>query len=506
MCYNSLTFMSKSQENTSRQPVVAILGHVDHGKSTLLDYIHKTNVVDGEAGGITQGISAYEATVNGRQMTFIDTPGHEAFQHMRERGVEIADIAILVVSAEDGVKTQTLQAFKAISDRNIPYIVAINKIDKAGADIERVKLNLVENGIYLEGLGGDIPFVPISAKAGTNIDELLENILLINDMNAKPYDAKSEATGQVLESFVDSKRGISATLVIRDGVMPASGAILAGCAYSPIRIVEDFKGKPIKEAHAGQAVKVTGFDEIPPAGSIFISSADKKQIEKLQAEEKENTKKVTLDPKIYRNAKVVVPVVIKAKTLGSIEAIRNEIKKCETNDLKIKILVEAVGNVTEGDIMLASGDEKTIILGFEVALEGKARDQAERFNQKPQIFDIIYKLTEWFQAEIEERMPFEEVETALGKLKVLKIFNTDKDRHVVGGKVIEGVMRSDAQVKIVRRDFDMGKGLVTELQSMKMKTKEVMEGNECGIEIETKHDIIPGDVIVAYLVEKKKLV
>lgn len=498
--------MSKPSTIASRQPVIAILGHVDHGKSSLLDYIHKTNVVDGEAGGITQGISAYEAVVDGRNITFIDTPGHEAFQHMRERGVEIADIAVLVVSAEDGVKTQTLQAYKAISERNIPYIVAINKIDKPGADVERVKLNLVENGIYLEGLGGDVPYVAISAKMGTNVPELLENIILIHDMHAKSFDPKAEATGQVLESFVDAKRGISATLVIRDGVLPASGAILAGTAYSPIRIVEDFKGKPIKNAHAGQAVKVTGFDEIPKAGSIFISSADKKQIEKLQTEEKENTKKVVLDPKIYRNAKVVIPVIIKAKTIGSIEAIKYELKKCETDDLKIKILVEAVGNVSEGDIMLASGDEKTIILGFEVALEPKARDQADRFNMKPQIFDIIYKLSEWFQEQVEDRMPFEEVETVLGSLKVLKTFNTDKDKHVVGGKVTEGTIKDNAQVKIVRRDFEIGKGRVTQLQSMKMKTKEVMEGNECGIEIETKHEIIPGDTIVAYLVEKKKLV
>lgn len=498
--------MSKPSSTASRQPVITILGHVDHGKSSLLDYIHKTNVVDGEAGGITQGISAYEAVVDGRNITFIDTPGHEAFQHMRERGVEIADIAVLVVSAEDGVKTQTLQAYKAISERNIPYIVAINKIDKPGADVERVKLNLVENGIYLEGLGGDVPYVAISAKMGTNVPELLENIVLIHDMHAKSFDSEAEATGQVLESFVDAKRGISATLVIRDGVLPASGAILAGTAYSPIRIVEDFKGKPIKNAHAGQAVKVTGFDEIPKAGSIFISSADKKQIEKLQTEEKENTKKVVLDPKIYRNAKVVIPVIIKAKTIGSIEAIKYELKKYETNDLKIKILVEAVGNVSEGDIMLASGDEKTIILGFEVALEPKARDQADRFNMKPQIFDIIYKLSEWFQEQVEDRMPFEEVETVLGSLKVLKTFNTDKEKHVVGGKVTEGTIKDGAQVKIVRRDFEIGKGRVTQLQSMKMKAKEVMEGNECGIEIETKHEIIPGDTIVAYLVEKKKLI
>ncbi len=497
--------MSKSQNNVDRQPVVAILGHVDHGKSTLLDYIHKTNVVDGEAGGITQSISAYEVTINGRNMTFIDTPGHEAFQHMRERGVEIADIAILVVSAEDGVKTQTLEALKAITDTSIPYIVAINKIDKPGADIERTKMNLVENGIYLEGMGGDIPFVAISAKQGTEVDDLLENILLIHDMNPKPFNAKEEATGRVLESFVDQKRGISATLIIQDGTLPSSGAILAGTAYSPIRIVEDFKGKPVKNPHAGQAVKVTGFDEIPKAGSIFISSSDKKQLEKMQQEEKDKTQKVVLDPKIYRNARVVIPVILKVKTLGSIEAIKYELKKFETNDVKIKMLVESVGNITEGDIMLASGDEKTIILGFDVQMEAKARDQADRFGFKPQIFDIIYKLSEWFEAEVESRMPFEEVETMIGTLKVLKTFNTDKDKHVVGGRVEEGAMREGAIVKIVRRDFEVGRGRVTNLQMMKMKAKEVLEGNECGIEIETKNEIIPGDKIVAFNVEKKKI-
>lgn len=496
--------MSKSQSPLTRQPVVAILGHVDHGKSTLLDYIHKSNVVDGEAGGITQSISAYEANVNGRPITFIDTPGHEAFQHMRERGVEIADVAVLVVSAEDGVKTQTLEALKAITESGVPYLVAINKIDKPGADIERTKMNLVENGIYLEGMGGDITYVPISAKQGTGVDDLLENILLINDMNPKPFNDKSEATGQILESFVDQKRGISATLIIRDGVMPSSGAILAGCAYSPIRIVEDFKGKAIKNAQAGQPVKVTGFDEIPKAGSIFISSSDKKEIEKLQEEAKENTKKVILDPKLYRNAKVVVPVIIKAKSLGSIEAIKYELKKFETNDVKIKILVENVGNITEGDIMLASGDEKTLILGFDVSLEAKARDQADRFGFKPQIFDIIYKLSEWFATEVESRMPYEEVETMIGTLKVLKTFNTDKDKHVVGGKVLEGIMRDGAVVKIVRRDFEIGRGRVTNLQSMKIKAKEVTEGNECGIETETKSEIIPGDTVVAFNVEKKK--
>lgn len=496
--------MSKSLQ--TKQPVVAILGHVDHGKSTLLDYIRKTNIVEGEAGGITQKISAYEVAINGRKITFLDTPGHEAFASMRERGVEIADIAILVVSAEDGVKTQTMDAFKKIEAAKVPFIVAINKIDKAGADIERTKLNLVENGIYLEGMGGDVPFVPISAKKGDGINDLLENINLLTDLHDLKYDTDAEATGRVLESFVDPKRGISATLVIKEGVLPTQGAILAGSSMSPIRIVEDFLGKPSKNAVAGQAIKVTGFDEIPKAGAIFISSKDKKEIEKIQSEEKENEKKNILDPKIYRNAKVVVPTIIKTDSVGTLEALKYEIKKFETADVKIKIIGEGVGNISEGDIMLASSDERVIIVGFNVKLEAKARDQAERFNLKPEVFDIIYKAAEWFKTEMDTRMPYEEIEKQIGKLKVLKTFSVNKDERVVGGKVLEGVIRDGAVVKIVRRDFEIGKGRIVELQQSKMKAKEVLADTECGLMIDTKHDIIPSDMIIAFEVEKKKLV
>lgn len=497
---------TKNNVNTnSRKPIVAILGHVDHGKSKLLDYIHKTNVVDGEAGGITQKISAYEATVNGRHITFLDTPGHEAFQDMRVRGVEIADIAILVVSAEDGVKQQTLQAWNTINEKKMPVIVAINKIDKPAADIEKTKLSLSENGIYLEGMGGDIPFVPISAKEGTNVSELLENILLLSDMNEIKFNERLEATGKVLESFIDAKRGISATLVIKDGVLPASGAILAGISYSPIRIVEDFKGKPVKEACAGTAVKVTGFDSVPISGSIFISSKDKKEIEKLQSEAINLTKKNILDPKIYRNAKVVIPVIIKSDSVGTLEAVRHEIKKEETDDIKIKIISEGVGNIGEGDIMLASGDDKTVILGFNVNMESNARDQAERFNLKPETFDIIYKLSERFTEIVQDRLPYEEIEKVLGEVKVLKTFSINKDIHVVGGRVIKGKLVDKNKVKIIRRDFEIGTGKIIGLQQMKMKSNEVLEGNECGIEIDTKHEIIPGDMLIAIEIEKKKI-
>ncbi len=496
---------AEAQNKITKQPVVAIVGHVDHGKSTLLDYIHKTNVVDGEAGGITQKISAYVATHNGKKITFLDTPGHESFQNMRERGIEIADIAILVVSAEDGVKEQTIQAYETIQKIKIPYIVAINKIDKAGADIERTKNNLVEKGIYLEGMGGDIPFVPVSAKAGTGIEELLENILLISEMGELSYDANTEATGRILESFVDPKRGISATLVLSDGTLPTSGAILAGVSMSPIRIIEDFNGKTIKNAIAGEPIKVTGFDTIPKAGTIFITSADKKSLEKKQEAEINDQKKIVLDPRLYRNAKVVVPVIIKSSSLGALEAVKYEMKKLETADVKIKIIGEGVGNISEGDMMLASGDENVSILGFDVGIENKAREQAERFKLKPETFDIIYKLAERFAVIVDEKTPFEEIEKIIGKLKVLKTFSTNKDIRVVGGKVTEGSVRDGVNVKIVRREYEIGKGKVVGLQQMKMKSKEVFEGNECGIEVDTKHEIIAGDTLVVVEIEKKKL-
>ena len=463
--------MPKKEEDklVPRQPVIAVLGHVDHGKSSLLDFIRKSNVVEGEAGGITQCISAYEVqhkVTDGRTMsiTFLDTPGHEAFQGMRERGVEIADIAILIVSAEDGVKAQTIEAWKTIDTHKIPYVVAINKIDKPGADIQKTKNSLVENGIYIEGYGGDVPCVEISAKTGQGIDFLLETLLLLVDMNELKANLSLDATGYVLESFLDQKRGISISLIIKEGTLPSSGSILAGTALSPIRIVEDFMGRAIKNPHAGQPIKVTGFSEIPSSGAIFISSTDKKAIEKIQAETKSNTVQDILDTKIYRDAKVSIPVVIKADSIGTLDAIKRELKKRETNDVKIKIIAEGVGNISEGDIMLASSDEKTVIIGFAVKLDGSAREQADRFNIKPELFDIIYKLSEWFDTIVEERLPYEEKEVILGTLKIIRTFSSQKDKHVVGGKVEKGKMEINGTVKIIRRGVELGSGRIIELQ------------------------------------------
>ena len=504
--------MSKTSETkvVSRQPVIAVLGHVDHGKSSLLDFIRKSNVVDGEAGGITQRISAYEVeykltdkTV--RPITFLDTPGHAAFQSMREHGVEIADIAILIVSAEDGVKAQTIEAWKTIDSHKLPYVVAINKIDKPGADIQKTKNSLVEHGIYIEGYGGDVPCVEISAKIGTGIPSLLETLILLVDMHDLTTNLGTDATGYVLESFVDPKRGISATLVIKDGTLATSGAIVAGSSLSPIRIIEDFAGRPIKAPHAGQPIKVTGFDEIPSSGAIFVSSADKKTMEQLQSETKQNTVKTVLDPRLYRNAKVVIPVVIKADSLGTLDAVTLELKKKETDEVKIKIIAEGVGNISEGDIMLASSDEKTVILGFAVKMEAKARDQADRFKIKPELFDIIYKLSEWFDELLESRLPFEEKEMVLGTLKILRTFSSQKDKHVIGGRVETGKIQNGSVVKIIRRGVELGRGRIVELQSQKIKTDVVNEGNECGLMVESKFEMIQNDTLESVHVEKLRV-
>lgn len=505
--------MNKANNNDTlspRQPVIAVLGHVDHGKSSLLDFIRKSNIVDGEAGGITQRISAYEVLHKEkdghlRPITFLDTPGHAAFQSMRERGVEIADIAILIVSAEDGVKAQTVEAWKTIDARKLPYVVAINKIDKAGADIQKTKNSLVEHGIYIEGYGGEVPCVEISAKVGTGIPSLLETLLLLVEMNELTADLTTKATGYVLESFVDQKRGISATLILKDGTLPSSGAVLAGTALSPIRIIEDFTGKAIKSPHAGQPIKVTGFDEIPLSGAIFISSEDKKAMEVLQHETKHSMKKVVLDPRIYRNAKVVIPVVIKADSLGTLDAVKMELKKRETDDIKIKIIAEGVGTLSEGDIMLASSDEKTIIIGFAVKLENKARDQADRFKIKPELFDIIYKLSEWFDTIVESRLPYEEKETILGSLKILRTFSSQKEKHVIGGRVETGRIEINTVVRILRRGVELGRGRIIELQSQKIKTTTVLEGTECGLMIESKVEMVQGDTVESIVVEKLRI-
>lgn len=493
----------KEQNLTTRPPVVAVMGHIDHGKSTLLDYIRKTKVVDGEAGGITQHLSAYEISIpyqgSNRAITFIDTPGHAAFSGMRERGASAADIAILVVSADDGVKAQTIEALKTIRNAGMPFIVAINKIDKGGANIERAKQMLAEQEVLVEGYGGTTPWVAISAKVGTGVSDLLDTILLVADMEEITASKNANVEGIVIESHLDSKRGVSATVIIKNGTLKKGVFVVAGDAITTTRIMENFLGKNIDEIPAGTSVNIVGFDKSPEVGisiKVFEKKKDaEKYIESISTSNFADNQNISEDKK-------VVPIIIKTDVFGTAEAIENEIKKISVDGLHVKILSKGVGFINEGDIRMAQGDKNLIILAFNSDMDQRAKILNETVNANVQKFDIIYKLTEYLAEELEKRRPRKEIEEITGTAKVLKTFSKTKERQVLGCRVDNGSISLGAKVNILRRDFPIAIGTVVELQQAKQKTKEVASG-ECGIMVECKNDIAPGDTLQAFVMVVK---
>jgi len=491
-----------------RPPVVVIMGHVDHGKSTLLDYIRKSNIVDCEAGGITQCISAYEVSTKDdkgedRLITFLDTPGHEAFSKMRARGAVASDIAILIVSAEDSVKAQTLEAYNTIIESGIPYIVAINKIDRPNANIEKTKMDLVEKGIYLEGLGGDIPFVLISAKEGTGIDELLNMIILVSDLQEFTGNPQENATGIIIEAKRDPQRGIGATCIIKNGTLRSGMFVASGESLVNTRILENFLGKPIKEATFSSPIRLVGFDKMPEVGNTFQSFDTKKEAEnyisKIKAESLDSKKE---DKKTTSSGKII-PIIIKTDVSGTIEAIEKEIKKLDTEEISFKIIGKGVGAISESDLKMASTDKESVIVGFNIKTDSGTRDLNESLKVTIETFDVIYKLIDWLKELMEARRPRQETIEIIGSLKVLKTFGSTKGKHVVGGKVTTGKITLGSKIRIIRRDFEIGSGKIVELQINKIKAKEVFEESDCGLQIETKIDIAPGDVLEAFEVTIK---
>lgn len=499
--------MNKSAaQSVVRPPIVVIMGHIDHGKSTLLDYIRKFNVVETEAGGITQHLSAYEVSHKDgsgveRRITFLDTPGHAAFQGMRSRGAHVADIAILVVSAEDGVKAQTIEAYQAIRSAGIPYIVAINKIDKPNANIERTKQSLAEAEIFLEGWGGDVPWVAISAKVGTGIPELLDTLLLVADMEGLAGDPQKPAEGVIIESNIDPRKGISATLVITDGTMRKGQFAVAEDAMAPLRSIEDFRGMQIPEATFSSPVRITGWTQIPKVGSKVAIVESKKQAEKLVAEAKAHP--ILPEEIVAEDGVRVIPIVLKSDAVGTLEALEHEVMKLRPERVRLKIVGKGVGTITEGDIKLLLASERPMVVGFNVKVDGRAEALSQQHNIPIKIFDIIYKLVEWLEDEMKRQTPKQEVVEELGELRVLKCFSSQKDRHVVGGRVERGTMTAGARVKIIRRGVEIGEGKIVELQQQKIKTKEVTEGNECGLMVESDHAVAERDSLIAFVVVEK---
>ncbi|NTV44815.1 MAG: translation initiation factor IF-2 [Candidatus Yonathbacteria bacterium] len=493
---------SPEHTKTSRSPIVVIMGHIDHGKSSLLDYIRKTNVVATESGGITQHISAYEAQHKDedgtiKRIVFLDTPGHAAFSSMRGHGARVADIAVLVVSAEDGVKEQTMEAHKAIIAAHIPYIVAINKIDKPGADIDRTKLSLAENGIYVEGYGGDVPFVPISAKHGQGIPELLDMMLLVAEMAELTGDTSRPAEGVVIESNVDPRRGISGTVMILDGTLTKGMFVVAGSAHAPVRIIENFMGKPIDEAGPSTPVRITGWSDVPPTGEIFSSYTDKKGAEVAAHAYAATTRRIcTFTP--TDGAEVVVPVILKADTLGTLEAVEKEISKITHDTVCIRVVHSEVGDINESDITIASGSTDTLVIGFRVRADKHALALADQNGITVETFSVIYHIADYLEGVMKKRAPKKEVDERLGAVKILKTFNSIKGKQLVGGKVTEGFISKKSDVIIERSGEEIGRGRVEELQEQRSKVDKSEKGAECGMMIDAKIDIASGDIIVPF--------
>jgi len=483
-----------------RPPIVVIMGHIDHGKSTLLDTIRNTNVVEREAGGITQHLSAYvveHTTSEGakEKLTFLDTPGHAAFQKMRLRGADVADVAVLIVSAEDGVKPQTLEALESIKAANIPFVVAINKIDKPNADIPATQASLIENEIYIEGMGGDIPWVGISAKEGTGISELLDLLVLTADLAELTGDTNAPASGKVIEAELDPKRGNTATLLITNGTLRSGECVVSGTSYSPVRIMEDFSGATIKEAGLSEPVGIIGWNEIPEVGATFTTVANKKEAEKLIAEST-NERNAT-DQRFDNTDLPIVPILIKADVQGTIEAIEHELESFESDRISVRIIDSAVGDITATDVQVVSATENAIIVGFGVKIERAAADLAERLGVEINTFDIIYELSEWLETALKNRTPKKEEAVVTGTAKILVHFSTQKNTHVLGGRIEDGTVKNGQKVKIIRRNIEVGKGTLRNLQQYKKDVDSVSEG-EFGMQIETKDTVAPGDSIEAY--------
>lgn len=477
------------------------MGHIDHGKSTLLDYIRKSNVVDGEAGGITQHVSVYEvehtkADGTKAMITFLDTPGHEAFHAIRARGARAADIAILVVSAEDAVKPQTLEAYKWIRAEEVPYIVAITKIDKPQANVERVKQSLAENDIYVEGYGGNISVVAISAKTGEGVNELIDLILLTAEIENFTGETDRWGTGAIIESRLDAKIGITAVGIIKDGTIKI-GQIAAsiGC-IAPLRFILDVDGNQVEELSFSSPVQIVGWDSLPLVGSSFEIFDDKvaaqfyADSEAAKAHIPFPKKDVSTDENM-----TILPVIIKADAAGSLEAILYELDKLSRERIIPKVVIGAVGTVSESDVKTAIATPGIIIFGFNTKVDPQAASLAERSDVGIENFDIIYKLTERIESLLTEREPRIEVEEVLGRAKVLKIFNATKDRQVVGARVESGMFEKGGTVKILRHDEEIGRGKVKELQQAKIAVESVNEGTEFGTMIESKIEIAPGDIL-----------
>ena len=504
----------KEEDLINRPPVVVVMGHVDHGKTSLLDAIRKTNVIEGEAGGITQHIGAYKVNLNDREITFLDTPGHEAFTSMRARGAQITDIAILVVAANDGVMPQTVEAINHAKAAEIPIIVAINKMDLPGADPQKVKEGLMEYELVPEEWGGDTIFVPISAKTGDGIDNLLEMVLLQADMLELKVNPKKQAKGAVIEAKLDKSRGPVVTMLVQRGKLDVGDTIIVGSSIGRIRTMTNDRGKKVKTAGPSTPVEITGLTTVPNAGDTFYEVKDEKTakhlIERRRVQEREKdlntTSMVSLDDlfsQIEQGKLKQLNLIVKADVQGSVEAVKQSLEKLSNSEVRVKVIHSSVGAISETDVTLAKVSN-AIVIGFNVRPNPIAKMEAEKDKVEIKLYSVIYNAIEDVEAAMKGMLDPEFKEVVIGNAEVRQVFKVSNVGTIAGCYVTDGKIARNSIVRIIRDNVVLHEGKLVSLKRFKDDVKEVAYGYECGVQIENYNDIVEGDVIEAHVMEEIK--
>ena len=502
----------KDEDLVKRSPIVVVMGHVDHGKTSLLDAIRKSNVTTGEAGGITQHIGAYQVSINGEAITFLDTPGHEAFTAMRARGAQVTDIAVLVVAADDGIMPQTVEAINHAKAANVSIIVAINKIDKPTANPDKVKQELTEYGLVPEEWGGDVICVPVSAKTGENIDTLLEMINLVAEVQELKANPNRMATGTVIEARLDKGRGSVATMLVQNGTLHTGDVIIAGAALGRVRVMLDDRGNRIQAAGPSKPVEITGLAEVPAAGDTFHAVEDERLAKELVEQRKHEAKeeqfsayrKVTLDnlfSQISEGEMKELPIIVKADVQGSVEAVKQSLEKISNEEVRVKVIHGAVGAVSESDVMLANASN-AIIVGFNVRPDPVAKEMADREDVEIRLYRIIYDAINEITDAMKGMLAPKYRDVDLGRAEVRLVYKISSVGTVAGCYVLDGKLARNAKIRVVRDGIVVAEDEMSSLKRFKDDAKEVAKGYECGVTLEKFADIKEGDIFEAYITEE----